>query len=162
VATTFRPTPGFTLVYATTTAVVTAMVVTSVNFVIDLVIGVSDVPGALLIGAGLGLMFGAYTAISLRGRSLTLIPGGIVLVKDRVRITLLWRDFEEVRTLGLFKRDELVFRKGELTETDKRVPQRVLERMHKIGADRTVVVSDFFSDWKSTELYAEVKRSGRG
>ncbi|MGX7825391.1 hypothetical protein ACTG9Q_09880 [Actinokineospora sp. 24-640] len=161
-ATTFRPTPAFTFVYAVTTAAVTAMVVTSVNLLIDLVIGANDVLGALLIGAGIGLMFGAYTAISLRGRSLTLVPGGIVLVKDRVRITLLWRDFEEVRTLGLFKRDELVFRKGELTQADKQIPQRVLDRMHKIGADRTVVVSDFFSDWKSTELHTEVKRTGRG
>ncbi|MFC7612898.1 hypothetical protein ACFQV2_03835 [Actinokineospora soli] len=163
-ATTFRPTPAFTLVYALTTGVAAGVAVLGIHFVIDSITGRWEPNSAVFASAAAGLLLTGLTASTVRNRSLTLIPEGVVVVRDRVRVVLRWSDFEQVRTRGLLKRDELVFSKGEISpaDQDKPVSERVLERMRRNGGDRTVVVSDFVQNWKDTEIHAAVQRSGRG
>lgn len=163
-ATTYRPTSSFTLVYALTTGVAGGIAVLAFHLVIDSITGRWEPNSAVFASSAVALLLTGLTAGSVRGRSLTLVPEGLVVVRDRVRVVLRWSDFEQVRSRGLFRRDELVFSKGDLSpaDTDKPVGQRVLDRMRRSGADRTVVVSDFVSDWKDTEIHDAVQRAGRG
>ena len=164
VATTFRPTPAFTLVYALTTGVAAGVAVLAFHLVIDSITGRWEPNSAVFASSAVALLLTGLTAGTVRGRSLTLVPEGLVVVRDRVRVVLRWSDFEQVRRRGLLKRDELVFSAGDLSpaDTDKPVSQRVLDRMRRSGADRTVVVSDFAPDWESTEIHDAVQRAGRG
>ncbi|MFC5287121.1 hypothetical protein ACFPM7_08675 [Actinokineospora guangxiensis] len=163
-ATTFRPTPAFTLIYGLTTGVAGGLAVLGVHWVIDSVTGRWEPNSAVFASMAVVLLLTGVTAGSVRSRSLTLVPEGIVVVRDRVRTLLRWSDFEEVRQTGLLRRDELVFSKGQLSpaDQDKPVAERVLDRMRRNGADRMVVVADFVTDWKSTEIHDAVKRATRG
>ncbi len=163
-ATTFRPTPAYTLIYGLTTGVAGGLAVLGVHWAIDTVTGRWEPNSAVFASMAVVLLLTGVTAGSVRSRSLTLVPEGVVVVRDRVRVVLRWRDFEEVRQTGLLRRDELVFAKGELSpaDQDKPVAERVLDRMRRNGADRMVVVSDFVTDWKSTEIHDAVRRATRG
>lgn len=163
-ATTYRPTSAFSLVYALTTGVAGGLAVLAFHLVIDSLTGRWEPNSAVFASSAVALLLTGLTLNTVRGRSLTLIPDGLVVVRDRVQVVLRWRDFEQVRTRGPLRRDELVFSTGELhqADADKPVGQRVLDRMRRSGADRTVVVSDFVTDWKDTEIHARVQRSGRG
>ncbi|GGS14718.1 hypothetical protein [Actinokineospora fastidiosa] len=163
-ATTYRPTPAYTAVYAVTTGIAAGAGVLAIHLTIDAITGRWQVAGALIAAGGIGLVIGALTAGAVRRRSLTLVHDGLVVVRDHVRTVLRWRDFEQVRTIGLFKRDELVFRAAETTavDPDKPAPRKAVERMRRNGSDRTVIVSDFVPDWKSTDLHTAVRRHSRG
>lgn len=164
VATTYRPTPAFSLVYALTTGVAAGAAVLAFHLVIDSITGRWEPNSAVFASSAVALLLTGLTMSSVRSRSLTLVPEGLVVVRDRVRVVLRWRDFEQVRTRGPLRRDELVFSAGDLSpaDTDKPVGQRVLDRMRRNGADRTVVVSDFVPDWKDTDIHTAMRRSGRG
>ncbi|UVS76939.1 hypothetical protein [Actinokineospora sp. UTMC 2448] len=163
-ATTYRPTPAYTAVYAVTTGIAAAAAVLVVHLAVDAVSGRWDMGVALIAAGAVGVLMAGLTAGAVRNRSLTLVHDGVVVVRDHVRTVLRWRDFEQVRTIGLFKRDELVFRAAETTavDPDKPAPRKAVERMRRNGSDRTVIVSDFVPDWKSTDLHTAVRRHSRG
>jgi hypothetical protein len=97
-----------------------------------------------------------FGLVRVRARRLTTVSDGLVLTRDGCQITMLWRDFEQVRErrFGPVRLEELVFREGDVRPLDAGAPfiNKRIEKFRRTGVDRRIQPSFFVPGWRESPL----------
>lgn len=140
----------FAAVHAAMTALVAAAAWMAVGFVLE---GDPDVDGlAGPLSVLVMIMFGA-AVIKYKSPKLQIQTDRLVVWRGGVRITMLVAEFDAVGEQSGITPETLRFRAGTIESQQGRSSNRFLEKnLRKHKMDRTIMPSQFFADWRLSEL----------